>query len=251
MDLKFRNPPLDEVVIASYFPPIQPLQSQHIGRFWGSHLDEFPTCTQHAPLQGFTIFEDEPAPMPRFWLTSADDYTVIQIQKNCFIANWRRRHAEQKYPHYESVKKLFDLNLSRFTSYLSRALDYRIERVESLELAYINFLRPMGEDLNALSEIVNGAGPVPTSSTVSGFTLRQRMDLSPDLTIRLTIDEATKGPDKESGWRFELRAVGIPNPADWTAVSEWLDRAHDRIGDLFLSLVSEPAKQKWELHENV
>jgi hypothetical protein len=46
--------------------------------------------------------ESEIYPMPRFWLEAEDGTILMQIQKNAFLFNWRKREAQ--YPHYENVK---------------------------------------------------------------------------------------------------------------------------------------------------
>src|ERR671936_2220735 len=81
MRIKFRNPPIDELVIGSYFPPIRKLQAQHVGLFWASVFDTFPRCSQQLPIGESVQAEDEPVPMPRFWLITEDDSRLIQIQK--------------------------------------------------------------------------------------------------------------------------------------------------------------------------
>jgi hypothetical protein len=36
------------------------------------------------------IGQDEVYPMPRFWLEGPDGRTVMQLQKNAFLFNWRK-----------------------------------------------------------------------------------------------------------------------------------------------------------------
>ena len=163
---KFRNPPLEELVLGSYFPPIQALRAQHVGLFWSSLITEFPICSQHPPIKEIVQFDDEVFPMSQFWLVSRAEDSLIQIQKNAFIANWRRRPDGPDYPHYESVKRFFDSNLSRFTSFLSDQLSYRIEQVISLEMTYTNFI-PLPSSLpnGDYSSLIAGLSILPGLGT--------------------------------------------------------------------------------------
>ena len=80
MPLKFKNPPINEVVIAVYFrQPIIDFRSEHVGLLWAKFMEEFPHISQH-PMLGPEIFaEPESYPMPRYRLTSQDQSTLIQI----------------------------------------------------------------------------------------------------------------------------------------------------------------------------
>jgi uncharacterized protein (TIGR04255 family) len=115
MKIKYRNPPINELIIGVYFDqPILPLRSEHIGLFWSEVRGEFSKIQQQPelafPIVGppaFQIgFTDEPYPMPRFWLISKNDAILLQIQKNAFLLNWRKRDSD--YPHFENVKSSFD-----------------------------------------------------------------------------------------------------------------------------------------------
>ena len=79
MPTAYKNPPVNEVVVAAYFnPPLSAFHSEHIGLFWEKIKDEFPVVQQHPPL-GFSIemgpydMADELFPMPRYWFVATDD----------------------------------------------------------------------------------------------------------------------------------------------------------------------------------
>jgi uncharacterized protein (TIGR04255 family) len=96
MTVKFRNPPINELVIGVYFTrDLHALRAEHVGLFWSSIRPEFPT-TQQQPIvvppiipsaAGVTMEFGAPGelfPMPRFWIESADR---LQIQRNAFLFN--------------------------------------------------------------------------------------------------------------------------------------------------------------------
>ena len=54
MTIKFENPPINELVIGTYFnPPLANLRNEHIGLLWSKFRDEFPT-SHNSPRLGTT-----------------------------------------------------------------------------------------------------------------------------------------------------------------------------------------------------
>ena len=94
MNVKYKNPPIDELIIGLYFDqPILPLRSEYVGLFWSEIRKEFPKIQQQVELSlpllrpslTFQVgLTDELYPMPRFWLISEDDTFLIQIQQERF-----------------------------------------------------------------------------------------------------------------------------------------------------------------------
>jgi hypothetical protein len=143
MSLKFKNPPISELVIGVYFDrEIPSLRSEHVGLFWGQVRQDFPNIQQQPivaapPLQPFQqIFLSSEFWMPRFWLEASDGSTLMQIQKNAFLFNWRKRETE--YPHFDAVKAAFDKNKKRFFKFLSDELSETEPQAQLAELNYIN-----------------------------------------------------------------------------------------------------------------
>lgn len=112
MPVHFDNPPINEVVIATYFaPPLAALRSEHIGLLWQEIRDDFPSVRQRlptAPLVPLPIAPEdaEVFPMPRYWFIAGDSINLIQVQKDALMLNWRRQDMD--YPGYTRVKPAFD-----------------------------------------------------------------------------------------------------------------------------------------------
>ena len=107
MNVKYKNPPINELIIGAYFDqPIVPLRSEHVGLFWAEVRTKFPKIQQQPelslPIMGPTLtfqigLTDEPYPMPRFWLISEDDTILMQIQKNAFKGLCRKFRSDQHF----------------------------------------------------------------------------------------------------------------------------------------------------------
>ncbi|HEX8663858.1 MAG TPA: TIGR04255 family protein [Beijerinckiaceae bacterium] len=246
--MKFQKPPLDELVIGVHFPPLLSLQAQHIGLFWAHVLKDLPGCTQVMPLGDEIISaEDEVIPLQRFWFVSRDEANLIQLQKSAFIANWRRRPEGPGYPHYENVKGFFDEKFATFQAFLGKTGLGEIKVVSHLEMAYINFLTLGG--LNSLVEperLMPGLSLLSSSiGELAGFRQLYTLSVSSDLALRIDLSHAQRITDGAHGLKLEIRAQGIPDPPETSAVADWFDRAHTHIGDLFLSLVSSELQESW------
>src|SRR5690348_16675603 len=110
---KFTNPPITELVIGLFHLPLEGLRVQHIGSYWDRIRNNYPLCTQQPPIQvpdaapaaAFAQMPDETFPLPRFWFHNTTHPTLIQVQRNAFMFNWRLLPSlpNNEYPHYETV----------------------------------------------------------------------------------------------------------------------------------------------------
>jgi uncharacterized protein (TIGR04255 family) len=261
MTTKFRNPPINEVVIGIYFDrDLAPLRSEHVGVFWSTVRDEFPVIRQQqaiarpafGPILASITFEfpgeNELYPMPRFWLESADGVTLMQIQKNAFIFNWRKRNGA--YPHYEFVKNAFDINFARF----SRFLQSELSVIPSPQIAELNYV-------NLIESGDYWKGPQDTADVVPNFRLPMplRPELPPpdfnqvtverfaaDLSVTTSIKSGRSAPPElRPSLILEFRAIGLTPAATKSEVDPWYDRAHKIIGDCFTSITSQDVQQRY------
>src|SRR5262249_14830067 len=122
--MKFKHPPINELVIGVYFNlPLLAMRAEHIGLFWHAIRGEFPNAAQAGPIMASAESQaaivpapDELYPLPRFWFVSPDDTMLVQLQRNAFLVNWRKR--DQVYPHYDAVKQSFDRLYGLFIDFL-------------------------------------------------------------------------------------------------------------------------------------
>ena len=139
MSVYFKSPPINEVVIATYFKPAVELRSEHIGLFWAQIKSEFPLVRQQPPVGTEIPMGGDVFPMPRYWFTADDGISLIQIQKNAFMFNWRRR--EDEYPRYHKIKPCFDKYYSLFSEFISAEVPSSEQAIDMCELTYVNAVR--------------------------------------------------------------------------------------------------------------
>lgn len=260
MPLKFKNPPINEVVIAVYFQqPIIDFRSEHVGLLWAKLIKEFPHISQN-PMLGPEIFpeifgETEPYPMPRYWFTSQDESTLIQIQKNAFLFNWRKRQAS--YPHYDHVKEKFDGHYAYFMQFI-RDIGISPEiKISNCELAYINLVEK-SDHWDSLSDSTN---VVPSLSLIDIGDKNARLESFNYTTIYKTAHDVTIHVNIKSGRKveepkhpvllMELRATESLEKGTKSEADTWFNHAHDAIIETFVGITNKKLQQDvWVLEEH-
>jgi len=118
----YEKPPVIEVVCGITFKPLDKLLAPHLGLYWERIKDKYSACAERTPIA--SIFEanqvsqaveieimDVP-PMPRIWFVNKESNELIQVQRDRFLHNWRKKNDDAKYPKYDSVIKQFTMHVS-------------------------------------------------------------------------------------------------------------------------------------------
>lgn len=83
--VKFKNPPINELVIALYHLPVVDMQAQHIGLYWDKIRKLYPKCEQKVPVlldiqvpgAPPNVNETRIFDLPRFWFHSGPGSMLI------------------------------------------------------------------------------------------------------------------------------------------------------------------------------
>ena len=264
MTIRFEKPPINEVVIATFFnPPLFALRNEHVGLFWSKIRQQFPQAKQQQPVGaaalGFTGSDEairqggnDVFPMPRFWFVAEDDTQLVQLQKNAFMFNWRNREAD--YPRYaERLKPAFDRYYTMFEDFARNEAGIPELKVGTCELTYVNLIKPCAywnepRDTPAILPFIK----IPDLGTNSDnqFALNSTYNhvLAPDLHLRISVrsGEATEEPGTHV-LMFELSARGPLEQAAKSVADAWFDRAHDAVVECFVNITSKEVQQAhWE-----
>src|SRR6516164_7513121 len=83
-------------------------------------------------------------PLPRFWFLSTIHPTLIQVQRNAFMINWRRapNAPANEYPHYETVAKDFWKELEGYKTFVQDLVGGKLDPIQRCELTYVNVIAP-------------------------------------------------------------------------------------------------------------
>lgn len=224
----------------------------HIGLFWGSLREHFPNCQHAAPLSFDPTATDAATglPIPRVWLINRDEDRLIQLQKDAFFYNWRRRDETKPYPRYHSIIKPFTKYISQFEAFV-RENELGDLTINSFELTYINHIF-QGEGWESLGEIgklfpdcswkgrSNRFLPIPNS-----IAWRTSFSLPEDKgTLTAKVDRAIRTTDQHPLLALELRATGSGAVNSLDKMEDWFNTAHEWIVRGFADLTGATIQQK-------
>ncbi len=140
---EFDHPPVDEVVLGIEFAPLRGFTQAHLGVFWNDIREDYPRTQDQIPLLDLgTLPIVIPTGIPpnagfRTWFISNDDSSIIQVQNDRFICNWRKRGDE--YPRFEPLYERFSANLALFER-VAEGLELGTLSPRRIEVTYINWI---------------------------------------------------------------------------------------------------------------
>lgn len=149
----FERPPVIEVALSVQFEPIPKLGVAEIGALWSRYRREYPETEDKVPIssvienfgppkrQTLEVRVVQDAPPMRSWFKNRAGTELIQIQRDCFVFNWRQQGSDEPYPRYEQVRAKFEMHFNTFTRFLKRR---QIGRVVPNQCAvtYVNHIIP-------------------------------------------------------------------------------------------------------------
>ena len=257
MTIKFGSPPINEVAMATYFnPPLVGLRSEHIGLFWNIVKKDLPSVSQQPPVGGMDNFQigSDVFPMPRYWLIASNDINLIQLQKNAFMFNWRRRDSD--YPHYDNLKPVFDQYYSLFHDFIISETDIKKISIDVCELTYINTIESCEywsgpEDTNKVIPMFSIPDIGLPTKSAPGYNCNYVYVLEDDLQLRVSIRHAQSAQNPEVPVLvLEIRASGRIASANKSDADSWFDRGHQAIIDCFVRITNPDIQRKhWKLKE--
>ena len=249
--IRYENPPIDEIVCGIRFDSIKELRSGHFGILWQKFRPDFPKIEDQnlvnpVPVEDFE--NPNKFPLPRVWFIHRDENEIIQVQRNCFLHNWRKRRADDEYPGYEKVVENFEKYLSRFQEFLAEeSLGHLVPK--QYELTYIDLI-PQGqgwENLGNLEKVfpnllsLTGQG-IP-STNVRVINWQTILDLPNGLgQLNIAIRSGQRKTNNQPLLHIQTRALSKGQSESMPA---WFDAAHTTITELFLNLVSSEIQKKF------
>jgi uncharacterized protein (TIGR04255 family) len=191
-------------------------------------------------------------PLARFWFHSTAHPTLIQVQRNAFMLNWRRSTAalpESEYPHYEAVAKDFWEEFENYKAFIQGLVGGKFDPIQRCELTYINIITPNeiftspGQLVNVLPSIASLYQLQTQDRQFAGMNATVTYRVNPTLLIDLAIRLGRRADTNEPAVGLELKAHGVPPDLSLEAARAWYDAAHDATYKLFLEATA-PAVQE-------
>lgn len=247
----FDRPPVAEVVCGIRFAPIPGFTTPHVGLLWQQHfIAEFPTTEHKLPLgiEPERFFNLDDLLFPRIWFISSDERSLIQLQKDRFHFNWRRRELNDKYPRFPAIFDWFTQRLNQFVSFL-QAHSFEPPAVTTAELTYVNHI-PLGEGWNSYADLGNifrdfcwrksGHAHLPEPGKIywrASFKIGEKTEL----VVRS--DAGHRKVDEKELLVLNLTVSG-PSEELGTNLRDWFYRAHHHIVWGFVDITDEKMQRE-------
>lgn len=247
----FDNPPVYEVIVAVYFdPPVVDFKSQHVGLFWERIKERFPVVHQQAPLGVSGVMSsEEPFPMPGYWFVAADDVNIVQVQKEAFLFNWRRRNANRYPGFHDGVKPSFDQVYDEFEEFLMEEVGVAEVPVGLCELTYVDIIErcdywqgPAQTQgvVPAFSNPLPNFGNGTESQFDCSFVYSVDEDIELFFRIRTLVDPQQSD---QPVLALEMKASNIFGGVQRARTDRWFQKAHDTILEHFISMTNEQVQR--------
>ena len=187
-------------------------------------------------------------PLPRVWFIHRNDNELIQVQRNRFLYNWRKRQSNDEYPGYEKVVENFERYLSCFEEFLATENLGNLVAIE-YELTYIDII-PKGhgwENPGDLAKVFPNLLSLTKQSVflngVQVINLQTILGLPNNLgQLIVSIRNAQRIPGNQQIIYIESKAV---SSGSYKPIRGWFNTAHNTIGKFFSNLVSKEIQEKF------
>ncbi len=248
--------PLHEVAIGKALLPRPDLLVPHIGTFWDRIRANYPRCAHADPISqagnpGVEVLAE--LPLPRVWFLSADESSLVQVQRDRFICNWRALPGGRAYPGFEGLLAehnrawgLWEQHVFEFTGTALAATGY--------SLTYVNIINrgdgwtSPGDQSKVFPNLgwrpLPGGLPAPEHHA---WTVGFPMSDAPG-RAKVSLQVASRTHTGEQVLKFEITVESGSLTPDQMPFELWVGRAHRLARHLFLGL-TEPSlhRQAWGL----
>ncbi len=247
---EFQNPPVIEVACGLRFEGGEKLLPPHFGRFWERVHEDFPVCQLAPPIIGGDQQEMVPLDLSRVWLINAGDDRLLQIQRDHFYYNWRKK-GDGPYPRYRTIIGPFQQYLNQFSAFLAESQLGSV-RCRTYELTYINHIfasdeLPVERVLPMLQWSEQQHQFLPKPRITNWQARIPWQDERGSLSIKLA--RARRKADSVEMLVLELSAQGPAEPETHNDLIDWFSAAHDWIVFGFEDLTTaEARKLLWGQH---
>jgi uncharacterized protein (TIGR04255 family) len=254
---EFDDPPVVETLLGVEFGPLARWQVPHFGLFWSRIREEYPHVEEQPPLAGSLptneagelILRMTP-PAVRCWFLEQRKARLLQVQRDRFIHNWRKRPAADAYPRYENlIRPTFEREWDRFCEFLRDETLGKPE-VTGCEVTYVNqFERGREwEQPGDVVEVVSFLRRID-SSFLPAFGLGRTslsFDMGSEGSLHVDLVRAIRNADAAEIFQLTLSAKGRPAVSSTESIMQWFDVGRAWVVDGFVDLTTPAMHKLWK-----
>lgn len=256
---EFEQPPVVETAISVVFLPINGWKLSHFTRFARHVEDDYPDIEPQQRIIATPVEQFGPNTSPQtlmlepgaglWWYVNDEKGRLLQLQRDRFVHNWRKRSATDAYPRYIHTREEFRASWLAFLSFLKQE-ELTEPTVVQLEIDYINHIEK-GAGWDQLSDIVKvtpllappprGFLPPPEAIQLNGRYLIP----SNRGRLHLGLLPAIRNVDKVELLQLTLSARGRPAGSDVESIMAWCDLGHEWIVRGFVDVTTPDMHRIW------
>jgi uncharacterized protein (TIGR04255 family) len=261
---------VSEVALGVQFPSV--LNAVHLGLYYQRVKARFPKVQVQPPVppsfetfggpasMPFTV-QVQLGPMglqPRMWFLSEDENSLIQLQSDRLLFNWRAGRKGSPYQHFDAVHAEF---VKAFDELEALAADEGITGlvVNQCEVVYVNPF-PTAKTSVPLSapekifRVWNGHLGVEWQESPEDLSFNVRYLLNdkegkPFGRLTAVVLSSGSSPQIESAFQLEITARGLPTGPGREGIAAFHAHGHQAIVRYFAALTTPEMHELWERYQ--
>jgi uncharacterized protein (TIGR04255 family) len=253
------------VSLGVQFQPVAGLRTPQIGLLWQEFRECFPVVEEHPPLDPVyeTFGKPRPVPpitlqikdfplVPRVFFLDAAGTSLIQVQQDRFIQNWRKLDDSHTYPRYDAkLRGAFSDAYEKFEQFVARQ-DLGELTPDQCELTYVNIVAAESGTLKldqVLTIFSEDYSEEFLPETEGGrVALKYRIlgaDQGPIGRLHIVAEPALQRTTGEMVYNLTLTARGAPLGTGRDGVFKFLDLGREWIVRGFAAITTRKMHETW------
>jgi uncharacterized protein (TIGR04255 family) len=249
----FERPPVIEVAVGVEFvamPALGAVTLVALARRWSA---EYPDVYEQPPLPPgrspgtvlapFAFQFSTWAPAIRLWMLRPDGQTLVQVQNDRLVLNWRRTNEGDQYPRYRVLLPEFLRLWDDFLAFVQERTD-QLPHTAVAEVTFVNSIRsPTAHDLSTVMATV-ATNEMP--GTLVETRISHVLDVGePEAPARTWIEAAPGARADEIVLTVSTRGALRGDAGDAEAITATLDHAHACGVNGFSQVTRQSMHEEW------
>ena len=245
MRLHFNNLPLIESAVRLTLDPTLPIKVTLATQVYQHVAEQYPALEdmlnfEQPPGLDANVFAKDFAPLMGFRTVNLHKGLSLTFQKRLISSRWSANQLNPRYAGFESLIEGLELGVDALQKAGVPALHTIVAN-----MVYHDFIEG---DSSSIDRLLNLAAPVYAFAEAQS---KQRLvaswqeDTEIDITIDLREAKLSRGEVEIAG--YQIATIAGTRKLDPKNPIEALWRLHDRLQYLFLDLLTDAAKEEWEL----
>ena len=260
---EYNKPPVEEVVVGVQFESLEHYTTVHPGLYWQTIKKDYPHTEDQLPLElAYELFNEDKGqgithtlknmlPLRRCWFVNEGKNSLVQVQPERFLHNWRKISGKEEYPRYENIRQEFRKLWQGFRRFVKK-WNLGELKLNYWELTYVNHIAE-GEVWTSMGDI-SRVLPLWSGSTSGSYLPKPenikfdvKYAFSNELTrLHVKLEPRIRRLDSSKLLRLTLTARGRLQSETEKKLLEKLDFGHELIVQAFTDITSPDAHKIWK-----